>query len=76
MSLEEWAKNRTSYPGKGCWVCNLPAEIRDEIDQVRREHRVGPDTVIDWLVAEKGYRREECRRGALCNHFQQRHHEQ
>lgn len=75
MALADWAEARVAFPGKGCWTCQLPAEIREEIDAARREHRVGPDTVIDWLVEEKGYRREECRRGSLCNHFRQRHHE-
>ena len=52
----------------------------DEINETRRDAekrgvKVGPDTVIRWLVAEKGYERSGVKRGSLNYHFQMRHHE-
>lgn len=75
MALADHAKKRHSYPGSGCWCCNLPPKIRKEIDDNRRLYNVGPDTVIDWLVDEQGYDRTACRRGAIAAHFRARHHE-
>lgn len=72
MSLDEFASREK------CWTCALPPEIREEIDRTRREsaRKIGPDTVIHWLVAEKGYDRRDIKRGSINYHFQQRHHEQ
>jgi hypothetical protein len=69
MALTEYAK------GRGCWACNLPPDIRQEIDEVRRATGIGPDQVIKWLIREKGYAPDQIRRGSLNNHFVAGHHE-
>lgn len=82
MTLEDFDTRQ------GCFICNLPAEIRSEIDgyrirteqQVRdgmRKRAIGPDAVTDFLVTEHGYpdsiRRKS--RSSANYHFGQKHHE-
>lgn len=68
MGLTDYKRRR------GCWVCGLPE--RAEIDAARREHHMGPDAVLAWLLEEKGYERDRGMRSRINNHFQARHHEQ
>lgn len=58
-----------------CWTCNsLPPELLAELNETRRTTRIGPDSVIRWLIEEHGWDRQDIKRGSINYHFQSGHH--
>ena len=73
MPLEDFANTRT--PGRVCWACSLPEQIRNEMDDTRRRlPGVGASAVVRWLIAEHGYEEAQISHAAINNHFQRGHH--
>lgn len=54
-----------------CWTCNLP-EIAEILEAER--NGIGPATITNWLVEEKGYPRDDVR-SRVKSHHQGRHYE-
>lgn len=66
-SLVEFNAERDKKPGKKCWCCSLPPDVRCQIERGFFDHKIPIQAIIEWLQEEHGY--TEANRGRVQSHL-------